>query len=181
MKKLSLILGLSAVLFTGCSKNELSKEEALQQIRKAKEYPKVLEHDILYSDPYHATLLLNKGLESAGLVTVDRTQKMIDVGKPLVHFTKKADPYLINGSPEQWSHDFAMGIQRVKIAVEDITEVTSVTYGADEKSAIVDYNVSYKDITPFSLLLKRDLKKPEGKQAYFLLKEDKWVVQKRMR
>jgi len=178
MKNLSIVL-IAGLLLCGCGKNELSREDALALIKKEKGYPRVFEYEIFYSDPYHATRLLEKGLEGKGLVTIKKTQKLKDIGSPLVHFTAKAEPYLINGTPEEWNADFAAGIQRVKLADEDIGEITAIIADKSNNTATVEYTTVYKNITPFAVLLKRDLQKPQQQVAYFALSDKGWVRQKR--
>jgi len=170
MKKLSLVLVMAALIASGCSQKELSREEAYKLISKEKQYPKVLDYDMFYSDPQHAARVLNKGLESDGLVTVDRTQKLKDVGKPLIHFTDKAKPFLIGGPSD--------GIQKVKIADQEMGEITAIIPDKSNNTAIVEYTVLYKNITPFSVLLKRDLNKPEKKEAYFVLADTGWMIRR---
>lgn len=74
---------------------KLSREEALQQIKKERNYPRVLDYDIYCGDPEQGRKVLDAGLESEGLVTVQRIQKLIDVGKPFIAFTAKAQPFLL--------------------------------------------------------------------------------------
>jgi hypothetical protein len=73
-----------------------------------------MDYYIFCGDPEHAYRVLKSGLEEKGLVVVDRTQKLMDVGKPLVHFTAAAKPYLLPTSKEDTESD----IQKIKIADE---------------------------------------------------------------
>lgn len=77
MKKIGL-LGIALVVVTACNQPSLQKEEAATVIRAAKSYPKVYEYDVNMADPASAKKLLDAGLESEGLVTVDKTQKLKD-------------------------------------------------------------------------------------------------------
>lgn len=84
MKKLAIILSTAWLLFQSCdSKQELSREEALSQIKQERKYPGVLDYDIYCGDPKYSSKVLDAGLESEGLVTVQQTQKLVDAGKPL--------------------------------------------------------------------------------------------------
>ena len=95
MKKLTIIF-LIVSLMGGCtSKKELSKEEASKIIKQDNQYPRVIDYEIYCSDPVYATKIIDAGLEEQGLVTVQRNQKIKDVGKPLIEFTDKAKPYLL--------------------------------------------------------------------------------------
>src|SRR4051794_23909812 len=96
MKRLAIFLPVIFLLFQGCkSKRELTRDEALKQINKELEYPGVIDYDIYCGDPQHAKKLLDAGLETEGLVTVQRTQKLIDAGKPFISFTAKAKNFLL--------------------------------------------------------------------------------------
>ncbi len=66
--------------------------------------------------------VLDAGLENAGLVTVQRTQKLGDVGKPLISFAGKAQTYFLSTDEK----DKARYIQKVKIADEELVEVTNI-------------------------------------------------------
>jgi hypothetical protein len=67
----------------------LSHSETLSQIKQERQYPGVLDYDLFCRDPKYSKKVLDAGLELEGLVTVQRTQKLIDAGKPLIGFTKK--------------------------------------------------------------------------------------------
>ena len=60
--------------------------------------------------------LLDAGLESSGMVTIQKTQKLKDVGKPLVQLTEKASPYLLPTADK----DKVLDVQKVKIADEEV-------------------------------------------------------------
>jgi len=47
MKKLAIFLSITCLLFNACeSKKELSRDEALKQIKEQKNYPKVIDYDV---------------------------------------------------------------------------------------------------------------------------------------
>lgn len=169
MKNISYFL--IAIFFLSCSQVHLEKEEAAKVIRSAKEYPKVLEYDVYTADPESAKRLLDAGLEEAGIVTVDRTQKMIDVGKPIVHFTEKAKPDLIRIDPKY-------NVQVVKTADMDLGEILGIQLLEDKKSAEVEYTLVYKNITPFAKLIDRDLTKPKTQRARLSLFDSGWKLDK---
>jgi hypothetical protein len=175
MRNLSVIL-IAGLLLSGCGSKELTRDEALQIIKKERNYPHVLDYDIFCSDPSHAKKVLDKGLEAAGMVIVHRTLKFKDVGvKPIIEFTDKAKPYLLTTSKE----DQSAKIQKVKIADEDISEVTAIVPDKSNNTAVVEYTIIYKNITPFSVLMKKDLKQPDKQTAYFALSDKGWIIPKR--
>jgi hypothetical protein len=55
--------------------------------------------------PEQAKLAADSELEEQGLVTVVHVQKVADIGKPLIHFTDKAQPYLLETSEEDVRSD----------------------------------------------------------------------------
>lgn len=174
MKTLSIFL--FTLLFVGCSsKKELSHEEALKQIKQELNYPGVLDYDIYCIDPKYGKKVLDAGLESEGLVAVQRTQKLADVGKPLVTFTPKAQSLLLQTSDK----DKSSYIQKVKLADEDVVEVTNVRTDADGNKAVVDYSTAFKNITPFAKLTTVDFSKTKSNKAYFALSDQGWKLQKK--
>ena len=91
MKKLALLFSIIGLVLQGCdTKKVLSRDEALTRIKKESNYPGILDYDIFCGDPKYAKKASDAGLESEGLVTVQRTQKLADAGKPFIGFTAKA-------------------------------------------------------------------------------------------
>lgn len=174
MKKLSIHLIIFSSLIVSCHPKEISREEALRLIHQEKSYPSVVDYDIYCSDPKYGRKVLDAGLEAAGLVTVLHTQKLADVGKPMVTFTTKAQPFLLLTSEK----DKAVHIQKVKLADEEILGVVSITNGTGNK-AIVEYTTQYKNVTPFSTLTSVDFNKDKTHKAYFTLNDQGWKLQKK--
>lgn len=174
MKKLLLILMLAGVALSGCNYAQTpTKEEVLQILNKELGYPKVVDYEIFCSDPEHARKLVDLGLETNGLVLVQKTQKLKDAGKALVQFTEKANPYLLS-TPEK---DKALDIQKVKIADEDIGEINISNDGENSNTVWVEYSTVYKNITPFSILMKKGLNDPAKRKVKLALSEDGWVLE----
>ncbi len=167
------LLGAGLLFMTACdSGTKLKKSEAAAIIREVKGYPRAFEYDVNMTNPESARKLLKAGLEDEGLVTIDRKQKMIDIGKPLVHFTEKAKPYLIRIDPK---YD---NVQVVKVADTDLDEITGIQIQEDNKKAIVEYTVVYKNVNPFSKLVDVDFSKPDTKRATLLLFDTGWKLEK---
>ena len=173
MKALSIFL--FTLLFISCtSKKELSREDALKQIRQELNYPAVLDYDIYCGDPKYGKKLLEAGLESEGLVTVQQTQKLADVGKPIISFTPKAQSFIIPTSDK----DKASHIQKVKLADEDVVEVTNIRTNTDGNKAVVDYITAFKNATPFAKLTTVNFNKKKTNKAYFALGDQGWKLEK---
>jgi hypothetical protein len=139
------------------------------------DYPKVYDYDIFCADPKYANKILAAGLENEELLTVKRTQKIAEIGQPLIEFTEKATPYLLS-TPEE---DKKTNIQKVKIADEELLEVTGIKLDNEGKNAIVEYTTGYKNGTPFASLVSTDLKKQTTHTAHFALYDDGWRLEKK--
>ena len=174
MKKLLFILLSLGVALAGCNYAQTpTKEEVLQILNKELEYPRVIDYEIFCSDPEHARKLVEAGLETNGLIVVQKTQKLKDAGKALVQFTEKANPYLLP-TPEK---DKALDIQKVKIADEEISEVSIRQDGDNSNTVWVEYSTVYKNVTPFSVLMKKGLKEPAKRKVKLSLSEHGWVLE----
>lgn len=165
-----LTLCITAILLTSCeSKEKLDRETALAILKEENTYPKPLTEDIYIADPVDAKRLLDAGLEDAGLITVQQTQSLNDVGEPLIFFTEKAEAYLLPDNDKK--------IQQVKIADEVIEEVTGIQMEDGGDRAIVEYKTTFTDITPFSNLSKFDLEGEHTRKVNFVLYGDGWRVE----
>ncbi|WP_018613156.1 hypothetical protein [Segetibacter koreensis] len=74
------------------------------------------------------------GLETAGLVTVQRTQKLSEIGSHLIRFTNRARPYFLPMSKDAKTSD----IQKVKLSDEELIEITLIKPGIDERSVTTE-------------------------------------------
>ena len=166
---------IAALLLASCGSNELTREEAFQIIKRDYPYPQIYDFDLFRGDPEHAKLVIDLGLESNGLVTVKKTQSLSEVGQPLIHLTDKAQPYLLPQSEE----DRKIYMQKVKIADRELVEITGIKSESDGKNALVEYKISYKNVSPFAPLVQHDLKQPALRKAYFSRYDDGWRLEKR--
>lgn len=167
-----MILLLPCFLMAGCSSKKLDKKIAFELLQKQIPYPRIMDHDIYCSDPEHARRLLNAGLETLGLVNIQRKQKLMDVGKPLISFTEKAHPYLLP-TPEK---DKVSYVQKVKLADEELIEVLYIEEEAISKRMMVEYTIAYKNVTPFATLVNVDFKVPQNRTAYLTLLDNQWQI-----
>lgn len=171
-----LYLFIAALLLVACSDNQkLDRTTALKLIEDNKIYPKVLSYNIFISDPIFAKRVLDAGLEESGLVLVQRTRKLGDVGQPIISFTATAGPYLLPKS-DQDKND---GIQRVRMAEEVIEQVTGVQFINDGEIAIVELKTTVKNITPFSKLSTADYSDERIQNIKFVLYDDGWRIDER--
>jgi len=175
MKKLLFTLILAGVILSRCNHApKLTQDEALQIINKELNYPRVIDYDIFCSDPAHAKILLDAGLETSGMVTVQKAQKLMDIGKPLVQLTEKANPYLLL-TPDK---DKELDIQKVKVADEEVKDLSINPDGVNKNIVLIEYTTVYKNITPFSVLMKRNLNEPVRHKVQFSLTDNGWILEK---
>ena len=173
MKKLFLIFTLISVI--GCQTNQKpDKETVLKIINDNLNFPRTIDYEIFCSDPAHAKKLLDLKLDEKGMVTIYKTQKLKDIGSPLISFNKEAQPYLIKTTEKEKRLD----IQKVKIAEETISDIklgNSSEFNG-KTSIPVTYTVTCTNITPFSVLMKRDFSKPIDRSAALRFTDGKWKL-----
>lgn len=173
MKATTLICAIT-LLIAGCGRPQLDKATALDLLKAENSYPRMVDYDIYRADPAHAKRVLDAGLEEKGMLTVQRTQKMGDMGKPLIHFTGAAKPYLLP-TPEK---DQKQDVQKVKLAEEVLEGVTSVTTSDDGKTATVEYATRYTNFTLFNAL--RTVPKDEKTHTVrFSLTDEGWKIERK--
>lgn len=175
MKKVASILLLPCLLIVGCSSKKLDQKTVAEIIKKELGYPKILDYDIYCSDPKHADKLLDAGLEKDGFVTIQQKQKLIDVGKPLISFTEKAKPYLLPTSEK----DKAIEIQKVKLADADVAEIITIKESEEGKTALVEFTIIYKNISPFATLVNMDFKVSKKHTIYLSSHDNLWHIEKK--
>ncbi len=154
--------------------NNLDKQIAFDVIKKDLGYPRVLDYDIYCSDPEYARKIQETGLEKGGLVSVSQTQKLSEAGNALIQFSPKAQTYLLL-TPEK---DKALGIQKVRLADEDIAEITSINDDKNSNNKLVEYTTTYKNVTPFSALINQDFTTAKNHKVYLSIHDGNWQVEK---
>lgn len=174
MKKLSYILTVVILTMAACKTTNLDAKMAEELIIREYQYPRVLDYDIYCSDSQHARKILQSGLEEKGLVTVLRTQKLKDIGEPLIHFTDAAKSYFLP-TPEE---DKRSNVQKVKIADQEFGKIIDIKIWNSGKIAIVDYS-TVRNNTIFGSLLWKDSSRIKQHKAYFILTQNGWqIIQK---
>lgn len=174
MKNL-LIPALAVLFIPSCSSDKLDRETALKLLQEQKGYPKPVTEEIYTSDPDEAKKILDAGLDQEGVVQVKRTQSLSEAGRPLVTFTEKGKVFFITTSERDKSNN----IQLVKVADEELGEVTGVKMIDGENRAEVEYTTLYKNVTPFAKLLKLQLNEKKNNKAHFVLYDDGWRISKK--
>lgn len=160
-----------AVLMVRCQSNGLDSAAAVSLLHDSGAYPLVISHDVYCGSTQTAQQALHSGLVEKGFITVELPTSMDNVGQPLIAFTENAKPYLIDTPDQSKSID----VQRVKVAVEDIKDVTSVNMSADGTSAVVTYTTSLTDLTPFVALLVDKLVMVQSFKTSFAFDGKKWT------
>lgn len=172
MKKTYCILfvtiGLQMVMVS-CGPKELSRADAERIIRKELQFPRVVDYSVFCTELDQARIAFNSTLDEDGLLTVSQ-----DIRNPMIVFTEKAKPYLLP-TPEA---DQAMHIQKVKLADEDLVEVTGIQTRSDGKTAVVEFTTTLTNFTPLNALLSRKLKETNAiNKVSFALYDDGWRIE----
>jgi len=167
-----LLLAVAATLLTACGEKKLTDQQAKVLVQKDKGYPKPLTFEINRIDPVSVNRLEQAGLESSGMVTLQKDGNIVP-HQPRIFFTEKAKPYLL-GPPQGKTGEQA---ENVKVADMDIIEVTGIATSKDGKTAALDYVVGYSNLSPFKVLIP-GVEKPEKRKEYFRLYDDGWRVDK---
>lgn len=170
-------LVITLLILSSCSSGEkLDRETALKMLKEYQGDSKISTYSIFVTDPTFAKRMIDAGLEDEGLLRVKRTQKLTEIGEPLIVFTEKSQPYLV----AQTEEDIADRIQRVKIADMEIDEITGVQMIEGESRAVVEYKIAFKNVSPFSKLYKMNLESGETHKVNFVLFDDGWRVGERI-
>lgn len=172
MKNLFLIL--VCTVFVGCSSKELGREKAFELIQKNKEYPKIYDEDVFAGDPEHAQKIMTTNLEQNGYVTLNRKRTLFD-DRPIIVFTEKSKPFLLETPTKDREHQ----VQKVKVADVILGEITGIKMLNENKSAIAEYTIHYKNVTPFVALVRGKLNHTDTVKAYFSLFDDGWRMEKK--
>lgn len=158
------------IVMAGCGPKELSRADAERIIRKELQFPRVKDYSVFRTELAQARTAFNSNLDEEGLLTVNQ-----DVSNPMIEFTEKARPYLLPTSEE----DQAMKVQKVKLADEDLLEVTGIKTSEDGKTAVVEFTTALTNLTPFANLLQGKVKESTANnEAYFTLYDDGWRMEK---
>jgi hypothetical protein len=166
-----LYLAVAAIVLTACGEKKLSVDQAKELIKKDRGYPKPLPFEINRIDPASVQRLEDAGLETAGMVTLNKGEA--ELHQPRIFFTEKAKPFLL-GPPQGSTAEQA---ENVKVADMDIIKVTGIATSKDGKTAAVDFLVGYSNASPFKSLVP-GLNDPQQVKEYFRLYDDGWRVDK---
>lgn len=158
-----------ALFFCACKQPvTLNKSQAIELVREYKKYPEVYDYTINRLDPLVAKTLQEKNLDRLDLLTFKESFTMADEGKvPLIYFNAKARPYIL---PAKTGQDTTQEMT-VKIANIDVTNIGGIEIA--DNVATVEFQSGYTDLTPFQVLIKRDLTKEIKTETVKLTYTDK--------
>jgi hypothetical protein len=177
MKTFYIALNFACVVFLSqCRPDELTREEAKRLLLQERAYPATVEYKIYCGSDSDAKKLHESGLVQDSLVVVKLAHTPEDVGKPLISFTEKARPYLIDTSDTLKSID----VQKVKIGDEELLDVTDIKISPDKKSAVAEYVIATKNLTPFSVLPEHKLLPTQKRKTSFTFLNGRWTWDKKI-
>ncbi|MFB6457066.1 hypothetical protein ACE38W_17480 [Chitinophaga sp. Hz27] len=168
MKALSiLVLGLFLV---SCGSKKLSREKAAELIQAR--YPYTIDWNIYTANPEEAAKLIDTDLEKEGFVTVKHKVSYEELGSPIVTFTDKSKPFLLETSEK----DKKIHMQRVKLAEQHFDAITGMRLLKNDTKAIVEYTLVYKNVSPFVPISTLKIEPKLNRKAYFALYDDGWRI-----
>ncbi|MBL0740662.1 hypothetical protein [Chryseolinea lacunae] len=157
------------ILLTACS--DFGERDVEAAFTKANVYPLTIEHRIFCNSDNDVRKVLEAKLVEDGWVTAQLKHTPDDIGKPLIYFTGKAQPFLLTTNDTLKSFD----IQRVKVAEEIFLRVRNIEIDASGNKAIVDYVTEIVNPTPFIVLYKQNTKGEQRRRTFFTRKNDAWT------
>lgn len=110
------------------------------------------------------------GLVSEGYLTSSASHSGRDVGAPLIEFTAKAKPFLLETSDTLKSMD----IQRVRIAEEVVDDIEQVQYTSDGNTARVVFTTVLENATPFAAMFNRAAGSVVTRETTFVKSNATW-------
>lgn len=166
MKKL-IWFTISFILVTyGCGPQTLSRSDAEKIMRSTMQLPLTRELTIFMDDPLHKNIPV---FEKEGLIVLVQHD-----GKPIITFTEKAKPYLLDSSDEH----SPVPLQKVKLGEEDIQEITGIQLHNEGRAATVEYTTVLTNLTPFAVILPEEARVVKSRTASFTLYDDGWRLLK---
>lgn len=172
MKPGRIFLSAVSVLLFACNKQTLDKQTAEKLIKAEYKLPEVVDYTISAGDPTVAKELLDLGFENDGLVKITQKRTFSQTDTPWVQFTEKGKAYFLPTPDVERKYNQ----QNIKIAIKEFEAVTGIVMGKENKTAIVKFNVVFRDPTPFSKLLGGDLSKPKILEAFFIKYDTGWEI-----
>lgn len=160
------MLGIS---LTACS--DFDEGDVETALTNANVYPLTLEHRIFCNSDNDVRKVIEANLVEGGWITAQLKHTPEDIGKPLIYFTAKAEPFLLPTNDTLKSFD----IQRVKVAEEIFLRVRSIEINASGNKAVVDYFTEFVKPTPFIVLYKQNIKGEQRRRTFFTRTNDTWV------
>lgn len=162
MLRLLFIL-LSSFIFLGC-RNNSDHEKFMNLMQKEMRFPRIVVLDLFCKDLAYAQKLLNTDLENQGLISIKKNLKQKDLNHPLVTFTEKAIPFLLPRSEMERT----IGIQRVKIAEENLDKIIDIRHDNESNSIVVEYTTVFENTTPFASLSNLKEQKKKTRKSHFV-------------
>jgi hypothetical protein len=171
-----LLTGVAAFCLTGCTSSTLSEREALRLLNEGNTYPRVVDYSIYCGSTEAAKKATATSLIASGYLTVNLQHAVADVGKPLISFTEKSQPYLMPTSDTAKS----IHVQNVKLADETLGEITGITMDENGTHAVVEYTTSFENPSPFVVLLENGFQKNQRRKTFFTRNGKVWQWDKKI-
>lgn len=162
-------LFLSVVALGACS--DFDRDDVEKILADEKVYPLTLDHKMFCDNETSVKEVMESNLINDGFVTGQLKHTPEDLGKPLISFTSKAQPYLLPTNDTLKS----FFIQRVKVAEEVFLQVSKIEINPAGNRAVVDYTTDVVNLTPFAVLYQQEVKGEKKRRTFFTRKENQWT------
>lgn len=170
MKAKTIYILLIAVAITSCGSKELTRTDALNRLQETKKYPRTIDYPLYCRDGSVANKVSESSLVTEGYVTMAEIRS---ADKPFFTFTEKAKPFLLAVSDRERE----LGIQVVKLADEVLVDVTGISTDEHNKSATVLYSTRMQNVSPFVVLLDRNIETEYSRKSFFKRYDDGWRIE----
>jgi len=151
---------------------DLEKDTVKKLLEQTGKYPHTHTYEIYFKDSEDGRRAVDAGLEKEGYVNVQRNRKSGDNTRPVITFTEKAKPYLLEPDKGQLS-----SVQKVSIAKEVLGEIVDLQVDKEKKQAKTIYTTQFTDISPFARLTKKDFTEKKRHEAVLVLDQGTWKIQ----
>jgi len=162
------ILSLLIIALTGCTGIDNNDVEKI--LKEAKVYPMDVERKLFCNSENDVREVAATNLVREGFITTQLKHTREDIGKPLIHFTPKADPYLLHTNDTLKSLD----VQRIKVAEEVFLYVIKIEINPAGDKAVVDYVTEIINSSPFIVLYRQSIIGQQKRRTFLTRKENRW-------
>jgi hypothetical protein len=196
MKKLAYIISIIIFVVTSCSK-PLTREDALTKLKNSTNYPVIKTYECIKSyikdmdtqgrgvsivigeDENKEKEKILRQFENNGLLQLIETPQFSESNNFLLGTTIRTWTLVevrLTDSGRKYLTNEDSKVYTLKLWETDVNEITGIREMEDKKTAVVDYTLTNKSITPFGEIFS-DKNQTVNQTAYFVIYDDGWRIQ----